>query len=879
MLLTRLLVRLSAWLVPAAQRDRWREEWLGELQAAPASLATARRALGAPRDAWSTRALRATTPGSRDAQSGWSAWSTDITYAWRQLVRRPGYTLTVIACLGVGIAASVGTFSFLMSLLYGDLAGLGDRQSIARVYLSYDSATSQERVANGRQVIAEPLSLSDLAVIRHVPSGAAISALSGEGLLRMTAAGRHGSVSLTGAFVTGDFFTTTRTAPQLGRLLRPADEHRDASPAVVVADYFWRAHLDARADAIGSTILVGGQSFVVVGVAPARFHGTQPLEPGRSESLGVQLWLSLQHAMTWPNRPADDEPWLQGIARLQPDRTIAEANAMLNVTAAQLAATNPARRANASAVVRSTGFGAANQPAFLIFILALVMCLPLAVLAIGCANVANLQLARAAERARELAVRLSLGATRGQLVRLLTLETMARTIVAVGLSLWAVSAALSYVQPLVPMTLTIDWRASAFALAIAIGVSVATGLMPAWMVLRRSAAGQLKQNAQGGGLGHSRLRASLVVVQFALSLGLLSVTAVFLRTAQSMEAAAPPALRQQLVADFDSAELQLTPLAARQMADAVTARLGADSRVMGVAVTQQRAGRIGAVSAPRANDRVVGQVEITPTWFALMDVRLLAGRTLTPQDTRDVAVVSAAFAEQMSPQGSPLGQTLEVEDGSGPRRVQIVGVVDDFASRPMLARPDPVLYAPLRPTLTGAFTLRVRSRDAGVVEADLRSVLRELNPTIAWTALRTGDEAFLAEAAEMRVAIPVIGGCALVALLLAATGLYAVISYIVTLRRREIGVRLAIGANPQHIVGLVLRQAGWLTLLGSVAGLALAIGAAFVLRASFIAPVDALDPLAFVPTVVLLALVALFAAAIPARRAARVNPVTTLRQD
>nr|MBP6717224.1 ABC transporter permease [Acidobacteriota bacterium] len=704
MWIARLLVQLSALLVPTAQRDRWREEWLGELHSAPASRATARRALGAPRDAWSTRAMHAADRRTPAGQSGWSAWSTDLKYAWRQLIRRPGYTLAVIACLGVGLAASVGTFSFLMSLLYGDLAGLSDRRSIARVYLSYDSATSQERVADGRQVIAEPLSLSDLAVLRHVPSNAAISALSGEGPLRMTAAGLHGPVSLAGAFVTGDFFITTRTAPQLGRLLRPADEQPDAAPAVVVADYFWRTHLDARPDAIGAPILVGGQSFVVVGVTPARFHGTQPLEPGRSEALGVQLWLPLQHATIWPNRPADDEPWLQGIARLQPNRTIAEVNAMLNVTAAGLSTTNPAKRANASAVVRSTGFGAANQPTFLIFILALVMSLPLAVLAIGCANVANLQLARAAERARELAVRLSLGATRAQLVRLLTLETLARTTVAVVLSLVAVSAALSYAQPLVPMTLTIDWRASAFALVLAVGVSVATGLMPAWMVLRRSAAGQLKQNAQGGGLGHARLRASLVVAQFALSLALLSVTAVFLRTAQSMEASAPPALMQQLVADFDSAELRLTPLAARQMADAVSARLSADSRVAGVAVTQQRAGRVGAVAAPRANDRVVAQVEITPSWFALMDLRMLAGRGLTAQDAPDVAVISAALADQIAPQGSALGQTLQVEDGSGPRRVQIVGVVDDFASRPMMARPDPVLYAPLRQTLTGAFT-------------------------------------------------------------------------------------------------------------------------------------------------------------------------------
>jgi ABC-type antimicrobial peptide transport system permease subunit len=190
-----------------------------------------------------------------------------------------------------------------------------------------------------------------------------------------------------------------------------------------------------------------------------------------------------------------------------------------------------------------------------------------------------------------------------------------------------------------------------------------------------------------------------------------------------------------------------------------------------------------------------------------------------------------------------------------------------------------VVYASLPPALTSRFSLRVRSNAPDAIAADLRTLLRDVDPRVAWTSLRRGDASYLEEAVEMRGGLPVIAGCAIVALLLAATGLFAVISYVVTLRRREIGVRLAIGARPQQIVGLVMHQAAWLVVFGTVAGLALALPAAFTMRATFVAPVHATDPLAFVPNVALLAVVAFLAAVLPARQAAAVDPAKTLRQD
>ena len=226
--------------------------------------------------------------------------------------------------------------------------------------------------------------------------------------------------------------------------------------------------------------------------------------------------------------------------------TTTDVERQLTVSAARIAASQPTTRANAAPRVREHGLPQ-NDDAFELFtIMIAILALPLIVLAIGCANVANLHLARVAEQSRELAVRLALGATRAQLVRLLTLETLARVLIAVGLSIGLIlPLTLDRVQAMVPVFVSIDWRVLIFAVSLALGVSLATGLMPAWIVLRRTAAGELKQGSQSGGLRHSRLRGALIVGQVALSFGLMVLAGLFARTVQAMVNEAPTALRQQ----------------------------------------------------------------------------------------------------------------------------------------------------------------------------------------------------------------------------------------------------------------------------------------------------------------------------------------------
>jgi putative ABC transport system permease protein len=807
----------------------------------------------------------------------------DLKYVARQLLHRPGHTLAVIACLVIGLVASVGAFSVITSIFYGDMPGIAGRRSLARIFLRYDGPTGSESGDSGRRIVTAPLSFNDFAIIRELPADSALETIGAEGHLRMTAAGSHGPISLSAAFVSGDFFRTLRTTPLRGRLLSPDDDRPAAAPVAVVTEYFWRAHLDGRDDTIGQPVLLGGTSFTVIGVAPPRFHGMQPLDPGQDDSNGVQAWMPLALAPQWPTRPSLDTPWLTVVGRVKARLTAADVERQLTVAAARIAASQPATRASAAPRVRAHGFAPDSTPIQIAALVTALLALPLIVLAIGCANVANLHLARVAEQSRELAVRLALGATRAQLVRLLTLETLARVLIAVALSIVFILVALDRVQVMVPVFVSIDWRVLLFAVTLALGVSLVTGLMPAWVVLRRTAAGELKQGSQSGGLRHSRLRGALIVGQVALSLGLMVLAGLFARTVQGMVNDAPSALRQQMVATFDPAELRMTPLEARRFADTLATGAAADGRVTHVSLSTDDGARFGLPSAPRTTDRVATLVGVTAAWVDVMEVRLLTGRRLTDADDHTTAMLSAWAAEMIAPGASPLGMVLRVAQDSGAarvvRHVRIVGVVADNPLRPTVARPDPVIYVPLPKELSGEFTLHVRAADPEALRADLLTLVNRIDPRITWTSIRRGDMRFQDEAREMAGAVYAVGVAGTVALVLSATGLYAVLSYIVALRRREIGVRLAIGAPPSRIITLVIRQAMTLVLAGMACGLALAVPMAFAMRATFVAKVSAADPMVFLPTISVLLTVGILAAALPALRASRIDPIATLRQE
>lgn len=870
-LVARAIIGFAALLAPRSDRARFKEEWLGELAVVSARGAAAaiRFALGAPRDAWSMR-----TPTRWHA-----AIAADVRSATRQLARRPAYTAVVVACLVVGLVASVGMFSFITSIFYGDMPGIAQRRELLRINVGYDRARNSETLADDRRVVAEPLSYSDFAVVRDLTTTPALDVVGAEGGLRVTAAGNHGPVSVNGAFASGDLFRVLRTVPVTGRFFSPNDDAADAALVAVVTDYFWRTHLDGRADAVGRPILISGLSCTVIGVAPPRFHGMRTLDIGEDDSHGVQVWVPLAHAALWPGGVPLDDPWLTTVSRLRPAASIRDAEAQLAAAAARIAAANPALRSNANAVIRPMGIGPTSSFKVLILVAAM-LALPMIVLAIGCANVANLQLARAAEQSRELAVRLALGATRAQLARLLTIETLARVFAAVLVSLALVFALIRTLAPLFPVFITVDWRVVLFAVTLAVAVALATGLMPAWLVLRNTAAGEMKHSGRSGSLGHARLRNGLVVSQVALSLTLLVLAGLFMRTAQAMISDAPPALREQLIARFNPAELRMSPAAARQFADTVAARVGHDSRVTHTALSTEAAVRFGMTGSPASSDTFAVALGITPSWLDVMQLPVLTGRRLNDSDDASVALISARAAELLAPTGSPLGLLLRVDmPNAVEHQVRVVGVVADRPTRPTVERSEPTIYMPLPAAVDGAFTLLVRSANPEALRSDLMAVINDADPRIAWASIRRGDMAFQDDAQEMQYGVFGAGLAALVALVLSATGLYAVMSYVVQLRRREIGIRVAIGAQPGWIIAMMLRQAFRLVGIGVACGLALSAPMAFLMQANFVATVTVLDPLVFAPAATLLLVVGAVASIAPSLRASRVDPITTLRQD
>lgn len=886
--IARLIIVLSTWLAPRADRTRLKEEWLAELEAVAArgGIAAIQFALGAPAGAFAHRS--ATREGGRSMRPSGrllSAVTGDVKYAWRQLIRRPTHTLAVVLCLVVGLVVSIGTFSVIQSLDDGDRPGVRDARSMTRFYLKYDSA-DRFGSPGPRHVTSDELSVNEFGLWngRGLPATSVFSAIGAEGQANVTVTGNHGPVATVGAFASGDFFEVLGTERgAAGRLLQPSDDDPNAPAVAVVTDHFWRTHLDARPDAIGRPILVTGMSFTVVGVAPPRFHGIYGLEPGEDDGHGVQVWIPLAMAPRWQALPTADQPWLTPVGRLKPKAIRAQAELELALPSSRIAAAWPEERGHAALHLRSPSFGPDTTPGEMLVAIFMVMLLPLTILGIGCANVANLQLARVAERSRELAVRLSLGASRGQLIRLLTFETLARAFAAAAISLGLVQALMRYFQPYFPLTLRIDVRISLFAIALAVLVSLGTGLVPAWVVLRRTAAGQLKQSAQSGGLGHSRMRAALIVTQVALSLALLTTATLIVRTLEGMKASAPPALREQIVASFNPGTTGMTPAEGRRFADTLAERAAADGRVLGVALSWTTTVDLGTPKISQ-DGRVTIQgadfIGVSPSWFDVMDVKLLTGRRLTDADDAHAALLSARAAEMVAPNGSALGEVINLQlDPKTTRQVRVVGIVADNPTSPRMSRPAPVIYTVLPPTFNGTFVLHVRTLTPDAVGADLNKLVTSIDKRITWTNLRRGDMRFEDASKEVGVVALAIAASGTVALILSATGLFAVMSYIVMLRRREIGVRLAIGADPARIVALVMRQAIKLVAIGAAAGMSIAIPIAFLMRAQFSITVKPLDPMNFTPALALLFVVGALAAALPSLRASRVDPISTLRQD
>ena len=874
----RILIYLFSLLAPGRLRAAWREEWLGELHAARRTGGAARAlrlALGAPFDALSSR----WTTRAPAAARGNGPWRTDLKQTVRSLMRSPGHVTVVALCLGVGIAVSTTTFSILNAFTNGELPGVTDRAGIGRLHLSAGLDGAPD---------FEDSSVTDYEIMREgSPSFAGIAA-EGARTMSVLVEGQP-PLNVLGAFVSGNYFDVLGTRPHLGRLLQPSDDRPDAPLTVTVSHAFWTARLGAPVDILGRTIVVGGRDAVIAGVGPQGFGGLRGGE--MDEAQGFAVYVPLAHLRDWPGARSPEQRWLNVYGRLTVPLDRERLSAELQPVAGRIEASDPVTRRNARIAVTESWTTPSATMALMLFLYLLLLSAPMTVLAIGCANVANLQLVRASLRARELAVRVSLGASRGQIIRLLTFEAVLLVIAAFATAALFIWVLLQVAGLVIPIPIHIDTRVMLFIAAIAALVIGATGLLPGLIATRASATAGFRSGGRSTTSGNSRVRRGLVIAQVTLCFLLLLAAGVFTRGLYVITGQTPDHAPHTLVTElrFD-VQQGYGPAERRAFLDEFDARMRADGRVRGIAYTTSGPLSNGSVRVWRPGDpleagKFADVVDVGGDYFDVSGVRVLRGRGLTKTETAatTAVVINEAFIADFQLTEPVLGQSLRIslsrEENASPRHVTIVGVASAPVS-PGLADfqgEDPMMYLPLPPSPD--YVAAWISADNAVLLANpVRRTIADIDPEMPAFAVRTLEDLFDEDNATLAMIARTAGGLGVAALLLAVSGLYSVIAFFVALRTNEFGIRLALGARSADIVRMVLGQALRLAGLGLAVGAVLGTPLLMALHANF--PfTEPFDPAVVLPTALVLALTALFAGWVPARRASTIQASVALRAD
>jgi predicted permease len=853
--------------------------------------------------AWaSRRAIGNVTLAVEEARDVWAirvldSLRQDVRAAVRGLRKSAGFSAVVIGTLALGIGANTSLFSIFNSLIMRPLP-VRDPGSLA---LLTDGSWSYPV---WQEIRARAGDLFDGAF-----------AWSGESF-DVAQSGR--AVIVDGAYVSGHFFDVLGVPAFRGRMLTTADDSPAPSsgPVAVISHRFWRQHFGGADDVVGRQLTVQRLSFTIVGVMRPGFSG---VDVGRMAD--VMLPFSAEPLLQGRESQllSVGTIWLQIMVRLKPGQTIEHANAALRGVQPQIRdATLPGLRENPAFAKRYLTDPFTLAPAaagnsglrrqFETPLFAMVVAVGL-VLLVACANIANLLLARALARRGELSVRLALGGSRGRLARLLLVESLlvAMTGAALGLVFAKWSSAL-LVQQLgtwertVSLDLALDWRVLVFTAILGCLCAISAGMAP-MIAVKSVAPGEALKSAGRAMAGDRRfaVRGALVVAQIAVSFILVIGAGLFLRTFASLSQLPLGFAPEPLVVVHMNLLASGIPPEERgahieRLREAATATPGVRSaslsarRLLTGSGSGWATNSVGVGDSPMTPEdrRSVGRVwrnATTPGWFETMAIPLLSGRDFNVSDRVGsplVAIVNEAFVRRFLPNQRPIGQTLRVAD-AGPR-YEIVGVVADAVyttpREGMLA----TMYVPLAQReprewtsrWDAVLTIKAVSGQRALVERDVATALTRADPTLVFTS-GTFDQIVDATETQERLMAMMSGFFGALALLLAALGLYGIVAQAVSARRTEIGLRMALGAQPTGIVRLVFHRIGVLI----VAGLALGLAGSWW-AARFIAPllfqVEARDPTTFAGTAAVLVAVGVLAAWVPARRAAGLDPATVLRE-
>jgi putative ABC transport system permease protein len=794
----------------------------------------------------------------------------DLRYALRALRHHSGFTLTAVLTLGLGIGANVAIFSAVNAVLLRPLP-FERPDRLVRVWGLHP------------QIGRESASLPDFLDWRaQSPSLASLSALANT---RFTLTGTGGPEMIRGALVTADFFQTLGVMPLRGRAFAAGEDRRAAARVVVLGEPLWRRRFGGDSSVLGRSINLNGTAHTVVGIAPASARIQGP----------VDAWTTLIIDTTLGRR----SDFLHVIGRLKPGVSVARGQTELAAVARRLSDRYPETNTNWSVDVvplRDAMVGPVRT-ALLLFAVAVGL-----VLLIACANVANLMLARATAREHEVVIRTALGASRSRLVRQLLTESVLLALLGGGLGVllagWGVQALRSLEPGTLPRAdeIGLSGHVLAFALVLSVGTGLLFGLAPA---TRLSSGGGLGggTRAVAGGPGLRSLRGALVLGEVALAFVLLVGAGLLVRSFDQLLRVDPGFRTDGLF----TARLLLPrikyPEESKQAAflEQLVERVSAMPSVRSAAVVSDAplgdspsylAFSIeGQPEAPPGDVHDVEQFSASPSYFGTLGIPLVQGRPFDASDRADrppVAIVNQAAMRRYFGDRSPLGQrlTFDAPTDSVVHWMTIVGVVGDIHQAGLGEPPYPQVYVPVAqdPGRWMVLVARTDARDPLTLgPATLRTVA-SLDPDLALSQLTTMEQRISETTRRPRVSAIVLAGFAVTALLLAAIGIYGVVSFGVLQRTRELGIRMALGAREGTVLAMVLRQGMAPVVVGITAGMAAAWAATRVLR-NVLFQVGATDPATFLAVTLFLSGAALLACYLPARRAARSDPVAALRAE
>ena len=803
----------------------------------------------------------------------------DAKFGTRVLMQSPAFTLVAVLTLALGVGANTVIFSVMDAVLLRPLSYPDPGRLLAINSVNLESHTPlNTSFTKFEQIRAQSRSLEAIAAFYT---------------LNMSMATKREAEAVVAAKVSQDFFPILGATPNQGRSFLPQEDQPGGADVVVISDGFWHSHFGADPGLVGKPITLDGKNVIVIGILPANFKF--PLlfpEP--------EVWLPRVFETTFvkPALVHSGAGYLAVIARMRPGETLPQVQSELDTIN-----TNYKQQFGSYADASEFGLVPVTLEEFLIGPLRPSLLVLLAavgfVLLIACANVASMLLVKATARQKEIAIRKALGATRAQLIHQLLTESLMLSLLGGALGVLIAALLMPLVRSIAPGTVprleqaTLDLPVLLFSLVLCGITAVAFGIIPALQVSRWNLHNSLKEGGRSSsdGTGGSRLRAILVIAEVAVALVLMTgaglLTKSFVRTL-----ALNPGFESHNVMTFPitlpagrySQDLQIEFY--RRLVEQVKHLPGVQSAAVTTYLPLSGAFRVvffcpeGFACRGLGKDPVIAVRQVTPGYFQTIRTPLLSGRVFTDQDSatsQPVAIVNQEVANRYWPNQDPLGKHL-ANSRDQIQRV-VVGVVANVRFNTLTSPIVDEMYLPLpqNPGATATLIVRSQSEPQALVAA-VRQELGKIDSNLAITGIQSLDDVLALSVAQPRLVMQFVGIFAGFALLLSAIGIYAVMAYTVSQRKRELGIRMALGAQRWHILRLVIRHGMVLALVGVVGGIVISLALTRLL-AALLFDIRATDPLVFSAAACLLVITALLACCLPAWRASRLNPMMVLRYD